>query len=300
MYTFGYLMLMFGLLSRIAQPTDSTARVIIVIGGGLLVIPFLRMLGHTFSFTGLGIFEIIQHLLNFLVTALGVFCILFIAPPQKLPPALRAIDSLGPPIAAVLLGWLVIGPTIEIIGLLIHGDLINGLLLLARYLLYIVAFVGVFLTAAPNVYESLFKHPVMDRSPLATLGYCFVPLFAVYWFVETKEELKKRTGMALPSGWWFAVPGGGIYFIWKWAEAVEKATGYSKMNAFLLCLFIAPFGVYTVQGKFNQMVGAGGAGLPQAYVAAGGQPGYPPQGGGYPPQGGGYPPQQGGQGGGWQ
>jgi hypothetical protein len=309
LYTFGYILLLFGLLSRIAQPQDSTARVVIVIGAGMLVLPFLHLL-TSLHFSG-GPITIVIGLLQLLVTGLGVFCILFVVPPQKLPPALQALDALGPPICAVLLLWLVAYPLLTFLNLVIHepSGLLSAVLLLARLLLYVIAFVGVLMTASPNVYESLFKKPVMERSPIATLGYCFVPLFSVYWFVETKEELKRRTNMTLPSGWWFAAPFGAIYFLWKWSEAVEAATGYPKMNAFLLCLFISPVGVFLVQGKFNALVGGGQMQPMQA--AGGGYPpqggGYPPQGGGYPPQGGGYPPQggggyppQGGGGGGWQ
>jgi hypothetical protein len=307
LYAFAYVLLLFGLLSRISQPQDSTARVAIGIGGILLIIPFiqsLRALIHVGSF-GLGPIFMVVVILSFLVTALGVFCILFVVPPQKLPPALQMIDSLGPPICGVLLAWLIALPLLMFIAGVVAqpSAIVSNVLNLARHLLYVIAFVGVFMTASPNVYESLFKRPVMDRTPLATLLYCiFIPLFALYWFVETKEELKQRTGMPLPSGWWFLVPFGSIYFMWKWSEGVEKATRESKMTVFLLCLFISPVAIFIVQGKFNQLVGAGAQqGMqPVGYAQAGG---YGQQGGGYPPQGGGgYPPQggQGGQGGGWQ
>jgi hypothetical protein len=291
LYTFAYVLLLFGLLSRIAKPSDQTARTIIVIGAGLLVLPFLSMIGPTFGFGG-GIISIITSLLSFLVTILGIFCILFIAPPQKLPPALQAIDAFGPMICAILLLWPPLAAVLGLIGGLISGNIVGSLLGFARVILYLVAFLGVFLMAAPSVYESLFDEPVMRRSPLKTLLLCFVPLFGVYWLVETKNEMKKRTGMALPSGWWIAVPFGSIYFLWKWAEGVEKTTGHAKMTAFLFMMFIAPWGLWVIQGKFNQLDGGGG-GQQQGYAAGGGG-GYPPPGGGYPPPGGGYPPQGGG------
>jgi hypothetical protein len=294
LYTFGYLFLLFGLLARIAQPTDGTARVIIGVGALMLVLPWLSMIGPAFRFSG-GVITIIATFGTFFVTALGILCVVFlpIIPAQKLPPALQAMDKLAQPIAALLLLWVVAVPVLITVEEMIHGVLIGAILLLARIILYIIAFLGVFLMASPNVYESLFKQPVIGRSPGATLGYAFVPGFAVYWFIETKEELKKRTGLPLLSGWWFLVPGGGIYFLWKWAEGVEKATGMPKMNAFLFNLFIAPYGMYVVQDKFNQMMGGGAQ--PQAAAYGGQQAGYQQQ--GYPPQGGGYPPQQGG---GWQ
>ena len=305
LYMFGYSMLLFGLLSRIARPNDQTARLAIAVGGGMLVLPFLSMLGTAFAFSGgvsvlgpIGIFGSIDALLGFLVTALGIFCIVFIVPPQNLPPALRAMDAFGPIICAILLAWLVVHPIIVGLGIIIVWDPITGLLMLARLLMFVGAFVGVFLMASPNVYEAMFGEPVMRRKPLGAVLMMFVPLFGilfmVYWLIETKNELKKRTGMDLLPAWWLAIPGGGIYYLWKWSFAVEKATGFKQMNAFLFMMFIAPYGVWVLQEKFNQLEGGG---LPPAQaVGPGGYPpqapgGYPQQ-GGYPPPGGGYPPQQ--------
>jgi hypothetical protein len=285
----------FGLLSRIAKPNDQTARVVIAIGGGMLVLPFLSMIGPAFSFSG-GIFGILINLLTFLVTALGIFCVVFVFPPIKLPPALRTVDAFGPIICAVLLVWPPVLYVLLLLGGIIHGNIIGSLLGFARAILYLVAFLGVLLMASPPVYEAMFSEPVMRRKPLGTLLLMLVPLFGVYWLVETKEQLKKKTGMDLPTGWWIAVPGGSIYFLWKWSFAVNKATGMSQMNAFLFMLFIAPYGVWVIQGKFNELEGVGGGNIPQAQAQyGGGAPGgYPPPGGGYPPQGGGYPPPGGG------
>jgi len=294
LYLFAYTILLFGLLSRISKPADQTARVVIAIGAGLLVLPFLGMIGPAFRFSG-GIFIIIDSLLMFLTTALGIFCVTFVLPPQKLPPALQAMDALGPWIAAILLLWLPLHIVLTSLQAIISADVIVGVLMLARGLLYLVAFLGVLLMASPNVYEAMFAEPVMRRRQLGTLLLMLVPLFGVYWMVETKEQLKKKTGMDLPSGWWLAVPiYGPFMFLWKWTQAVEKATGLKQMNMFLFMLFIAPYGVWVAQGKFNELEGINpnAPAPPQAGPPQGG--GYPPQGGGYPPQGGGYPPPGGG------
>ena len=301
-YIFAYAILLFGLLSRISRPTDQTARVVIAIGAGLLVLPFLSMIGPAFGFGG-GIFLIIDSLLLFLTTALGIFCVTFVLPPQKLPPALQAMDALGPWIAAILLLWLPLHILLMSLQVIISLDVVGGVLLLARGLLYLVAFLGVLLMSSPNVYEAMFAEPVMRRRQLGTLLLMMVPLFGVYWMVETKEQLKKKTGMDLPSGWWLAVPiYGPFMFLWKWSQAVEKATGLKQMNMFLFMLFIAPYGVWVAQGKFNELEGINPNSppppQPQAGPPGGGYPppggGYPPPGGGYPPPGGGYPPPGGG------
>ncbi len=302
---FAYVLLVFGLLSRIMKPNDPTARVVIGIGAGLMLMPFINSIGPAFAFAG-GITGIISALVTLLVTALGVLCVTMVLPPAKVPPALRILDSLGPLICAVLLLWPLTLMLLGFIGGLLHGNIIGGLLGFARGLLYLVAFVGVLLMSSPPVYDSITAVPVMRRTPLGTLLMCMVPLFGVYWIVETKNELKKRTGMELPSGWWLAVPiYGPIMFLWRWSMAVEKATGLKQMNVFLFMLFISPYGVWLCQAKFNELEGigpaqpqqqqaGGGGGYPPqggGYPPAGGGGGYPPQGGGYPPQGGGYPPQ---------
>ena len=84
-----------------------------------------------------------------------MFCILFVVPPQKLPPALQAVDALGPLIAAVLIAWLPL-----------HGRAARpgdarpparghrrAILIMAHLLIRIVAFFGVLMMTAPAAYE---------------------------------------------------------------------------------------------------------------------------------------------------
>lgn len=286
LYLFAYSILLFGLLSRIARPTDQTARVVIAIGAGMLALTWLGMLGDVFKFSGPAL-GIVAGLIHFFVTLLGALCVLFVVPPQKLPPALQAVDAFGPLICAILIAWLGVGYPLFLllIGLIHEGAIVTALLAFARYLLYILAYMGVFMTAAPSVYESIVGVPILRRSQLATVLMLLVPLFGIYWIVETKEEIKKKTNLPLKSGWWLAVPIMNVVWLWKWAEGVEAATGYGKMPAFLLTAFVGPVGVWIVHGKLQQAIGGGA--MPNQPMAQGyPPPGYPPQ-GGYP--GGPYP-----------
>jgi hypothetical protein len=313
---FGYVLLVFGLLSRISKPDDSTARVIMVIGAGLVAVWFLPHIGDFFKFSHVPILMIVYQLLYFAVLVSAIFCVLFVVPRNKMPPALQAMDSFGPLIAAILLVWLILGPILLLLVGVVHGgggegegrDIVAAILNVARLLLYVIAFFGVLMMAAPNVYETLFSTPIQKRSQLGTLLFCmFIPLFIIYWLVETKEDFKKRSGLPLQSGWWLAVPIMNIIWLWKWAEGAEKSVGVPKMNAFLLTWLVAPAGVWVIQGKILEREGGAAPPMAQQQVGGGGYPppgggypppggGYPPQGGGYPPQGGGYPPQQGGGG----
>jgi len=106
LFILGYSVLVFGLLARIAQPQDQIARVVIAVGGACLIPTWLDGF-HIFSaLSGFPILILVTLLLSFLIVTLGVFCIVFVVPPNKLPPALQTVDAFGPLIAAILIIWL--------------------------------------------------------------------------------------------------------------------------------------------------------------------------------------------------
>ncbi|MCA9344790.1 hypothetical protein KC946_03045 [Candidatus Saccharibacteria bacterium] len=66
--------------------------------------------------------------------------------------------------------------------------------------------------------------------------------FGIYFFVwchrlgkELSTSLKKQ---AVPSMWWFIIPGGAYYWIWRMSESLDTATGHriKKTDVFLLYL----------------------------------------------------------------
>ena len=153
LYILGYATLVFGLLARIAQPQDQIARIIIAVGAGMLVPGWIHLF-DMLHFSGVPALMIVVMLLTFIVTLLGILCILFVVPPQKLPPALQAIDAFGPLIAAVLILWL---PTMIVLyGLVaivhLHAG-IGAILQMAHAFIRIVAFFGVLMMASPAAYE---------------------------------------------------------------------------------------------------------------------------------------------------
>ena len=179
LYILGYSTLVFGLLARIAQPQDQTARIIIAVGAGCLIPSFFDAF-HFFSFGGLPILFILHNLLWFIVIAIGVFCILFVVPPKKLPPALQAIDALAPLFAAVLIAWLPIQQVLMSLTLLIHAHMgITAILVLAHGLLPIIAYFGVLMMSAPAAYEEAMgmfgKKPPGGGQPPAAGGGGYPP-----------------------------------------------------------------------------------------------------------------------------
>jgi hypothetical protein len=154
LYFLGYAVLVFGLLARIAQPTDQVARIIIAIGAGMMLFLWIDMFKFVFHFSGYGALDIVDNLLGFIVTTLGILCVLFVVPPQKLPPALQAADAFGPLICAILILWLPASIVIKMLaGLVHHSEGAGAILEGARYLAYLIAFFGVLMMASPAAYE---------------------------------------------------------------------------------------------------------------------------------------------------
>jgi hypothetical protein len=151
----GYAVLVFGLLARIAQPQDQIARIIIAVGAGMLIPGWIDLFSITFHFSGIGVLLILNNLLNFVVITLGVLCILFVVPPQKLPPALQSLDAFGPPIAALLMVWLPLQVVFFILDGLLNHMGISAIFISAHILVRIVAFFGVLMMASPAAYEEM-------------------------------------------------------------------------------------------------------------------------------------------------
>jgi len=153
LYILGYSVLVFGLLARISQPQDQIARIVIAVGGACLIPSWIDSF-HFLSFSGLPILLIVQFLLWFVIITLGVFCIVFVVPPAKLPPALQTVDAFGPLIAAALIAWLPIQQVLIALAMIVHGHILVGaLLMLGHGLLPILAYFGVLMMASPAAYE---------------------------------------------------------------------------------------------------------------------------------------------------
>ncbi len=154
LYILGYATVVFGLLARIAQPQDQVARIVIAVGSGLLFIRWLDLLDISFHFSHVPALDVILLLLTFVVTTLGVLCALFVVPPQKLPPALQAIDAFGPLICAIMIVWLPLAVVIEgLAGIVHHSQGVSAILLMAHGLLPIVAYFLVLMMSSPAAYE---------------------------------------------------------------------------------------------------------------------------------------------------
>ena len=96
-----------------------------------------------------------------------------------------------------------------------------------------------------------------NRNPIVvfilSLITCFI--YHIYWLVVTKIEMNER-GASIPTAWLLLIPFVNFYWLWKWAEGVEKVSGFSAAGAFVLTWLVGPVGDAIVQNAFNNMAGA--------------------------------------------
>ncbi len=150
MATLAFPLLVFGLLARIARPTDMIARYIIAGGAALMLFPALA----TFGWLGVGGLMTLVVILTLLMNLLAVFCGLFVVPPAKLPPALRALDSLAPLFCAIMVAWLPL--RVILVAVALPGDDMGStrLWMILHGLIPVVAYFFVLMMTAPAAYEA--------------------------------------------------------------------------------------------------------------------------------------------------
>lgn len=93
-----------------------------------------------------------------------------------------------------------------------------------------------------------------NRSPITVLVLSLVTfgIYALIWQVQTKEEMNRTYGTNIPTAWLLLIPFvGALYWLWKWSEGAERATGTSGITVFLLMMLIPVVGIPVMASKFN-------------------------------------------------
>ena len=293
MANLGYPLLLFAFLARLSDPSDQTARILIAVGAGLMLIPFF-VFTFDFAFTIKKAFFIIHDLLQILVFLVAVASALLVVSPEKVP-ALRGVDAFAPLIAAVLVAWIPLMVVLRFLALVIHasagGAAIFGLL---HILIALFAYWGILLITAPDAYAELRQliagqgmagQPYPGQQP-GQYGHPGQPMQGG----PPQGGFPPQGGMPgqPPPGGGFPPQGGPPP-----GQPPPGAPGGPPPGGF------PPQGG-PPPGGFPPPGGPGGAPPPQGPPGGG----FPPQGGpggGFPPQGqgggpGGAPPAQGGQG----
>lgn len=78
-------------------------------------------------------------------------------------------------------------------------------------------------------------------------------LYTMFWFYNTGEEMKAKYQADIPSFLMFFVF--SPFWIWKWAQGVEKVTkgGTSAVMAFIYVSCLFGIGPMLIQNKFNEL-----------------------------------------------
>jgi hypothetical protein len=79
------------------------------------------------------------------------------------------------------------------------------------------------------------------RSPIAVffLSIFTLGIYIIVWRVKTKGEMN-RLGANIPSAWLMIIPLVNIWWLWEYAEGVEKITkkGMTQVVAFILLILL--------------------------------------------------------------
>ena len=108
------------------------------------------------------------------------------------------------------------------------------------------------------------------RSPVAVLLLAlFVPFYAWYWLVKTKNEMV-QCGANVPTAWIWLIPFAVFYWQWKFGGGVEHVTQGKSSQAisFILLFLLGGIGMAIIQSSLNQAIDRGmPSQMPAARVA---------------------------------
>lgn len=94
------------------------------------------------------------------------------------------------------------------------------------------------------------------RSPIAVFFLSLITLgiYIIVWRVKTKGEMN-RLGCNIPTSWLMIVPIANFWWLWQYAEGVEKVTknGMSQVVAFILLVLLSAIGDAIIQDAFNKV-----------------------------------------------
>ena len=94
------------------------------------------------------------------------------------------------------------------------------------------------------------------RNPFVVLLLTFITfgIYGLVWEVKTKNDMNKL-GADIPTAWLLIVPLVNLWWLWKYSEGVEKATGgqTSGVLAFVLLFLLGVIGMVILQLEFNKV-----------------------------------------------
>ncbi len=118
--------------------------------------------------------------------------------------------------------------------------------------------------------STIFEEETMNNRSVAGVVVLSVITFGIYaiiWFIKTKNEMNKTYDAQIPSGIMMFIPVISIIWMWKWAGGVERATNgrQSQTMAFVLVLLLSVIGMAIIQSEFNKQAQSQ---IPEARIVA--------------------------------
>jgi len=104
-----------------------------------------------------------------------------------------------------------------------------------------------------NIHAKFF---MTKRSPI-TVFFLSIITFGIYiivWRVKTKDEMN-RLGSNIPTAWLMIIPLVNIWWLWEYAEGVEKVTNkaMTQVVAFILLFLLSAIGDAIIQDSYNKI-----------------------------------------------
>ena len=97
---------------------------------------------------------------------------------------------------------------------------------------------------------------IKKRNPVwvVILSIITCGIYLIYWFVQTKEEMKSL-GADIPSAWLIIVPIGNFYLFYKYCDGFSKYVKKDNLGIvwFLVSILIPPFLPVILQVELNKL-----------------------------------------------
>lgn len=94
-----------------------------------------------------------------------------------------------------------------------------------------------------------------QRSPVLVVVLSIITfgIYALVWYVTTKNEMNTKFGAEIPTAWLLIVPFVNVYWIWTYSVGVEKVTKQPAATTFLLLFLVGFVGMPVTQSAFNKV-----------------------------------------------
>ena len=96
-----------------------------------------------------------------------------------------------------------------------------------------------------------------QRNPGLVILLTFVTfgIYAIVWYVMTKEEMNSSADAQIPTAWLMIVPFVNIFWIWKFSAGIEKTTNKEMSGglAFVLLFLLSFIGMAIIQSGLNKV-----------------------------------------------